>query len=260
MVGWVKLHREIEHWKYFKNSEIFHLFCFLILKANHKDNYSGDGTLIKRGQLMTSYSSLSEKTGLSESKIFRITEKLKIEKQIEKLGTSKNTIITIVNYEMYQSDEMQSEMPVKSERKASEMPVKTNKNVNNAKNEKNGKNYNTSRNLEPSTSDVREGYKNSYYVRYGIYPVWSVKENSLAKKLVASIGLDEAKRLAEFYPNYRDRFHEQKKHPFALLVSQVDQVRVASMGRIAEPDYGNPYTKQLREIERLEKLNGVKNE
>jgi hypothetical protein len=118
---------------------------------------------------------------------------------------------------------------------------------------------NTSAKSETSTSDVREVYKRSYYLRYGIYPVWSVKENSLAKKLVASIGLDEAKQLAEYYPNYRDRFHEQKKHPFALLVSQVDQVRVASNGRTALPDYGNPYTKKLKELERLEKLNEVKN-
>ncbi len=118
---------------------------------------------------------------------------------------------------------------------------------------------NTSAKTEPSTSDVREAYKNSYYLRYGIHPVWSVKENSLAKKLVASIGLDEAKQLAEYYPNYRDRFHEQKKHPFGLLVSQVDQVRVASKGKTALPDYGNPYTKQLKELDRLEKLNGVKN-
>jgi hypothetical protein len=118
---------------------------------------------------------------------------------------------------------------------------------------------NTSAKSEPSTSDVREAYKKSYYLRYEIYPVWSVKENSLAKKLIASIGLDEAKQLAEFYPNYRDRFHEQKKHPFALLVSQVDQVRVASNGKVALPDYGNPYTKKLKELERLEKLNEVKN-
>ncbi len=259
MEGWVKTHRKIIDWKYFKNSEIFHLFSTLIILANHKDGFTQDGTLIKRGQLMTSYRSLSEKTGLSESKIFRITEKLKIEKQIEKLGTSKNTIITIVNYEMFQSDETQSESRMKHGRNTDETRMKTNKNANNAKNEKNEKNYNTSAKSEPSTSDVREAYKKSYYVRYGIYPVWSVKENSLAKKLIASIGLDEAKQLAEYYPNYRDRFHEQKKHPFALLVSQVDQVRVASNGRVALPDYGNPYTKQLKELDRLEKLNGVKN-
>jgi hypothetical protein len=109
------------------------------------------------------------------------------------------------------------------------------------------------------TSEIGAAYKKAYFDRYGIQPVWSVKENSLAKKLIASIGLDEAKQLAEYYPNYRDRFHEQKKHPFALLVSQLDQVRVASNGKAALPDYGNPYTKQLKELERIEKLNEVKN-
>ncbi len=112
--------------------------------------------------------------------------------------------------------------------------------------------------VETSTSEVREAYKKSYFGKYGIDPVWSVKENSLAKKLVASIGADEAKRLAMFYPTYSDKFHSSKKHPFGLLVSQVDQVRVAMIGHVkVSSDYGNPYTKMLREMDKqVEVQNG----
>lgn len=137
MEGWIKLHRQIVEWKYFKNSEIYHVFSAMVLLANHKDGFTKDGTRVLRGQLMTSNKSLSGITGISESKIFRIVEKLKIEKQIEKLGNSKNTIITIINYDEYQSNEELLENQMKSNRNASEEQVKTNKNANNAKNEKN---------------------------------------------------------------------------------------------------------------------------
>ena len=137
MEGWIKLHRKIVEWKYFKNSEIYHVFTALVLMANHKDGFTQDGTLIKRGQLMTSYASLKNQTGLSESKIFRIIEKLKIEKQIEKQGSNKNTIISIINYDDYQDIEIDTEKQMKSKRKASEKQVKTNKNAKNVKNEKN---------------------------------------------------------------------------------------------------------------------------
>jgi DNA-binding Lrp family transcriptional regulator len=140
MEGWVKTHRKIIDWRYFKNSEIFHVWTTLLILANYKEGFTADGTKLNAGQLMTSNKSLSEKTGLSESKIFRIIEKLKIEGQIEKQGSNKNTVITIVNYEIYQEHEMQIEEQVKTKRRASEEQVKTNKNANNNKKEKNVKN------------------------------------------------------------------------------------------------------------------------
>jgi hypothetical protein len=137
MEGWIKLHRKIVEWKFFKNSEVYHVFSTLVLLANHKEGYTKDGTKIMRGQLMTSNKSLSLITGIDESKIFRIVNKLKIEKQIEKRSSFQNTIISIVNYEDYQNDEELNEKRLQSDCKATEERVKTNKNAKNVKNEKN---------------------------------------------------------------------------------------------------------------------------
>lgn len=260
MSGWIKLHRDIENWKYFKNVEIFHLFCTLLLKANHKDGFTADGTKITAGQLMTSKIGLSKDFKMSEMKMHRLLNKLKNEGQIDVKTSTKNTIITITNWEKYQLSDGQTEEQTRNKRGTSEEQVRTNKNANNAKNAKNNKNYNTPpKTSELSTSEVRDAYKKAYFDRYGIYPVWSVKENSLVKKLVASIGMNEAKLISEFYPRYQDKFHASKKHPFGLLVSQLDQVRVAYSAIQSNSDYGNPYTKQLREIERLEKMGVVQN-
>jgi hypothetical protein len=78
----------------------------------------------------------------------------------------------------------------------------------------------------PETTSVREFYLESYFSRYGLKPVWAAKESSLAKKLIASIGKNEAEHLAKAYPFFNDPWHVKQKHPFGLLVSQLDKVRV----------------------------------
>lgn len=78
----------------------------------------------------------------------------------------------------------------------------------------------------PETTSVRDAYLKSYLERYGLRPVWSVKENSLAKKITQSIGKEEAERVAGAYPFFNDPWHVKQKHPFGLLVAQLDKVRV----------------------------------
>lgn len=78
----------------------------------------------------------------------------------------------------------------------------------------------------PETTSVRDAYLKSYMERYGLRAVWSVKENSLAKKLTQSIGKEESEKIAKAYPFFNDPWHIKQKHPFGLLVSQIDKVRV----------------------------------
>ena len=88
---------------------------------------------IKRGQLLTGRNKLSEYTGINRSKLERLLNLLESEQQIEQLKTTKYRLISIVNYDAYQSTEQQ----VSNERATSEQQVSTNKNVNNKKNENN---------------------------------------------------------------------------------------------------------------------------
>lgn len=87
-------------------------------------------------------------------------------------------------------------------------------------------NTNTSTKPVAEASPVRMAYREAYKNRYGLDPTWAAKENSLAKQLVARVGIAEAERLARNYPGYPDPWHTKQKHPFALLVSQLDKVRV----------------------------------
>lgn len=72
---------------------------------------------------------------------------------------------------------------------------------------------------------IRENYISGYQNRYGVKPTWAAKENSLVKILISRVG-QEALELSANYLNYNDPWHIQQKHPFGLLVSQLDKIRV----------------------------------
>ena len=73
---------------------------------------------------------------------------------------------------------------------------------------------------------VREAYMASYQLRWGIPPTFSVAEHTNVGRLITRIGFEEALYLAGAYPGYRGDFHVRKKHPFGLLVKDLDQIRV----------------------------------
>lgn len=135
--GWVKLYRKTLDSKWGRNPEMQYFWNSLLILANHKDGYTKDGTLVKKGQLMVSRSSLADLLRIDQNAVYRKLQALKSDNQIDIQTSNKNTIITIVNWDLYQGDEQQSEQQANSERTASEQRVNTNKNAKNKKNKKN---------------------------------------------------------------------------------------------------------------------------
>ena len=141
--GWIKLYRKIQGKGYYKKSKYVHLWVHLLLKANHKENefmWNDKMTIIKQGQLLTGRKQLSDETGINESSIERILKMLENEQQIEQQKTTKFRIITIKNWENYQSgisSEQQKEQQANNKRTTSEQQLNTNKNDKNDKNDNN---------------------------------------------------------------------------------------------------------------------------
>jgi len=102
MEGWIKLYRKFCEWEWFNISEMVHLFIYLLLNANQKDG-EWRGILIKRGQILTGRKTLHEATKISEQTIRTCLERLKNTKELTIKSTNKYSIITICNYEQYQS-------------------------------------------------------------------------------------------------------------------------------------------------------------
>ncbi len=136
--GWLKLHRKIVEKGYYKKSEYVHLWIHLILKANHEPNewfYKNKVFKINRGQFITSRKTLMEETGISRNKIENILDCFKNEQQISSENLYTSRLITILNYDDYQTNKQQ----ISSKQAANKQQISTNKNNKNEKNEKNNK-------------------------------------------------------------------------------------------------------------------------
>ena len=70
------------------------------------------GTEIKRGQLATGRKSLSDSTGISEQSLRTCITRLKSTSEITIVSTSLFSIITVCNYDSYQSNEIEINQPV----------------------------------------------------------------------------------------------------------------------------------------------------
>lgn len=131
MEGWIRVHRKIIDAPWFNKSEYVHLWLYLLLKANHKDQevfIGNEKVLVKRGQLLTSRHKLSEVVHIQENKIYRILKCFENEHQIEQHKTRKYTVISIVNYDMYQKSEQGNEQQMNNKRTTDEQQMNTNNN------------------------------------------------------------------------------------------------------------------------------------
>lgn len=137
MDGWVSVYRKIQDKSWYRDSEYVHVWLHLILNANHSNKkvwVNGQEVELKRGQLLTSRKAISDKTGVTQSKIYRILNRYESEHQIEQQKTNKYTIITIVNYDSYQNCEQQIEQKMNNKWITNEQQMNTNNNDNNVNN------------------------------------------------------------------------------------------------------------------------------
>jgi len=143
MNGWIKLHRKFTEWEWYQNSKMVHLFIHLLVTANHTDK-TWQGIHIKRGQLLTGIKSLNKDTKISIQSLRTCLSKLKITQEITIKPTNKYSIITICNYEDYQSiiDEAnnQTNKQLTNKQQTTNKQLTTTKKVKKEKNDNNEKN------------------------------------------------------------------------------------------------------------------------
>lgn len=102
--GWLKLHRKILNWGWYDDPPTRGLFLHLLVKANWEDKFWG-GFTVKSGQLVTSIAGLSKEIGFSIRQTRTAVEHLSSTNEITVKTTNKYTLITLVNWTLYQSEE-----------------------------------------------------------------------------------------------------------------------------------------------------------
>ena len=145
--GWVKIYRSMTDWRWYTNLPVKTLFLHLLLIANHRDQ-DWDGITVKRGQCITGRKQLATETGLTEQQVRTALHKLTVTQEITTESTNRYTLITLVNYERYQAQDMScppAKQPTNNQQTTNKQPtdnqqITTNKNDKNVKNDKNEKN------------------------------------------------------------------------------------------------------------------------
>ena len=98
---WIKLPRSFQNWRWYKESNMVHLYLYLVMNANLlSENYFDIN--IKRGEIMISLSRLSTDTNLSIKTLRTCLDRLKRTHEIEYRNLNHGRIIIIVNYDMFQ--------------------------------------------------------------------------------------------------------------------------------------------------------------
>lgn len=141
--GWIKLHRKFTKWEWYTDVPVKTVFIHLLLEANHEGK-KWQGRDIERGQCVIGRKALAEETGLSEQQVRTALDKLRKTKEIVTESTNRFTIVTIVNYSLYQTCD-EPNQPTDNQQITNKQPTDnqqstTNKNVKNIKNEKNERN------------------------------------------------------------------------------------------------------------------------
>ena len=121
--GWIKLYRDIEHWRYFSDANALQLFLYLIIHANTEDCYFQD-ELCKRGELITSVAHLSDVLRLSTQQVRTILKKLN-GKEIVIKSTNRNTHIIVCNFDSYQGEKKENNKRITNEQQTNNKRITT---------------------------------------------------------------------------------------------------------------------------------------
>lgn len=147
MDGWLKLYRSILDSAVFQDAEILKVWIWLLCNVafeQHDTICYGKVIHLKPGQIATGRKKIAQCTDLNENKVYRALTVLKSLGNIEIKATNKYSIITVVNWDKYQdenvkrtSSEQQNNSKTTTEEQQDDSKRTQHKNGKNEKKEKN---------------------------------------------------------------------------------------------------------------------------
>ena len=115
--GWIKIHRDIwkNPWMFRPNvlTDWVYILCHVEFQPTDIV-FEGKRITLQPGQGLFKFSKVASELKIPVTTVHRITELLKNEKQIEKKTSPRNTVITVVNWDKYQTSEKQNENQVEN--------------------------------------------------------------------------------------------------------------------------------------------------
>ena len=144
-----------------KNANLLQLFIYCLLKANHQENefiFGGDLMKIKRGEFISGRFEIAKALNMNPSSVYKNLKKLQLLGYISLNSNNKNTLITIVKYDSYQSTVTTKEQQSNNKVTTKEQQSNTSKNDKNEYNEK------SEEQTAPEISEPPSPPKNNYNI------------------------------------------------------------------------------------------------
>ena len=129
--GFVKMYRKMTEWEWYTDVVVKTVFIHCLLKANYKEK-QWRGHTIKRGQFITSYSKLAKECGITVMQARRAISTLCSTGEITHSPHARFSMVTVVGYDTYQSDNRLSNSQNNSQTTSSQQQhknIKNNKNI-----------------------------------------------------------------------------------------------------------------------------------
>lgn len=127
--GAIWLHRKITEWEWYTDANTMRVFLHCLLRANWKDGrFCGEP--VPRGSFITSYRSLARDLNLTERSVRTALEHLNSTHEVTQHSTNRYTVITVNNYDDYQSGDTQNDKRTTNKRQTDDNRLTTNEESN----------------------------------------------------------------------------------------------------------------------------------
>lgn len=147
MEGYIKLYKQLLDWEWYDDNNTFKLFIHCLLKANYTDK-NWRGLEIKRGSFVTSLGKLADETSMSLQNLRTSIKRLKSTSELTIKTSNKNSIITVVRYDKYQSKKDKVTSKLTNKQQSNNIQLTTTKEYKNIKNINTMNSYSSKLNFE----------------------------------------------------------------------------------------------------------------
>lgn len=232
--GWVKMYRlPRDHWMEEDGGGIaWAIFMKLISWANYQDAPKSKLKL-KRGQLITSSVELAKCFGLGRQRVRTALAQLEQNGQINQLANHHGLIITICNYDKFQTNEKSLTSQLTTSQPPTNHQLTTNQPLSKEVNNKRTKEFKkgeeeTADAVTPPFDDLDEFlgiYSKRFFELYKTLPNFFDKDRQNAREIIKELGTTEANRLIEKYFFCWDEWFLTKRHDLKSFMENINVVK-----------------------------------
>jgi len=183
--GYIKLDRNLLEKPIFQNEKLLKVWIWCLLKANHKPSSVLVGRRkidLQPGQFITGRNKAGEELKMSPSTVRDYLTFLSLNKSIDIKPDNKFSLITVVNWELYQSKKYKSDSKTDNKKTSNQHQINT---------DKNGKNKQQNK-YSVGANEVTALLKSRLLEKGLVLPRdWHLKSLPVAERLLVKVSIDE---------------------------------------------------------------------